>query len=45
METAQYVLKQTSTFQSGCALDLLEKADVLKVENGFQKQLRERLPV
>lgn len=45
MDAAEEVLKQAGMFQPGCALDHLEKADVLKVENGFQKQLRERLSV
>lgn len=43
MDAAEETLKQDGRFQTGCALDNLEKAGVLKVENGCQKQLRERL--
>jgi ribosomal silencing factor RsfS len=45
MDAAEEALKQAGMFQPGCALDNLERADLLKVENGCQKQLRERLSI
>ena len=43
MDAAEETLKQDGRFQPGCALENLEKANILKLENGFHKQLSERL--
>lgn len=43
LDAAQAALTLSGMFQPGCALSLLEQADVINVENGFQKTLREKL--
>lgn len=39
MSAAEQVLKDDGMFQAGCAFDNLDKANILKVKNGFQKKI------
>ena len=43
LDAAEEALKQNQMLQPGCALDILQKADVIEVENGFEKQIRNKL--
>lgn len=43
MDAAQEVLERDQMLQSGCALEILQKADVIEVESGFEKELRSKL--
>lgn len=43
MDAAQGVLEQDQMLQYGSALDILQKANVIEVESGFQKSLRRKL--
>lgn len=43
LDAAEEALKQTQMLQPGCALDILQNADVFELENGFEKQIRDKL--
>ena len=43
LDAAEEALKQNQMLQPGCALDILQNADVFELENGFEKQIRDKL--
>ena len=43
LDATEEALKQSQMLQSGCALDILQKAGVIELENGFQKKIKGRL--
>lgn len=43
LDAAEKALTQNQMLQPGCALDILQKADVFELENGFEKQIRDKL--
>ena len=43
IDAAEEALKQNQMLQPGCALDILQKADVIELENGFEKQIEREL--
>lgn len=40
LDATEEALKQSQMLQPGCALDILQKADVIELENGFQKKIK-----
>lgn len=43
LDAAEKALTQNQMLQPGSALDILQKADVFELENGFEKQIRDEL--